>query len=112
MKNTIKAHKNFMFRDSEMLPMPAFFTKFRPKLFATGQYGLVVSKRVFRLAVVRNRAKRLLRAWIYRSKLPKDFDVIFIARPKIFETKLSDGVGQMRKVLKQVKTGVPPGAKI
>ena len=89
-----------------MLPMPAFFTKWRPKLFETGQYGLVVSKRVFKLAVMRNRARRLLRAWIGKSRLPKDFDVIFIARPKILETKLPDGTGQIRRALKAVKGGM------
>jgi ribonuclease P protein component len=101
MKNTIKAHADFNFEEAEFVRMPAFFMKSRPKKYDSGQYGLVASKRTFPLAVRRTRAKRLLRAWIAKCGLSPDLDFLFIARPKILETKLPDGVTQMKKALKK-----------
>ena len=102
MKNTIKSHKHFDFTDSKAVTMDAFLMKFRPHMFESGQYGLTASKRTFKHAVDRNRAKRLLRTWIRIAELPKDFDILFIAKAKILETTLKDGVAQMRKALKKV----------
>jgi ribonuclease P protein component len=104
MKNTIKAHTDFNFEEAEIVRMPAFFMKYRPKKYDSGQYGLVVSKRAFPLAVRRNRAKRLLRVWIAKCGLPQNLDFLFIARPEILATKLPDGAAQVAKAVK--KSGV------
>jgi ribonuclease P protein component len=112
MKNTIKNHKDFNFADAPIVLMPAFFIKYRAKKYDRGQYGLVVSKRVFPLAVQRNRAKRLLRAWIAKcGGMPENLDVLIIARPKIMETKLPDGSSQMKRAVKKInRTGAGAAA--
>ena len=74
--------------------------KKRPKKFEAGQYGIVVGKRVFPSSVRRNRAKRLLREWIRGNEMPKDQDVLLVARPEILETDLKSGLAQMKKALK------------
>ena len=102
MKNTIKSHQNFDFGNCKPCIMPALLMKFREKKFETGQYGLIASKRTFKLAVDRNRAKRLLRDWIQQNKLPKDFDILFIARSQILETAQKEGIVQMKKALRKI----------
>lgn len=103
MKNTIKARKDFDFEDSKSIAMPSFFVKFRRRHYYRGEYGLVASKRSFLHAVERNRAKRQLRAWLSKCKVPARFDLLLIARPMIMETTLTDGVGQMKKAIKKIK---------
>ena len=87
-----------------MIPMPAFFSKIRPKIFDVGQYGLVASKRLFKKATDRNRAKRLLRTWIGQNVLPKEFDILFIARAPILETTLQSGADQITRMLRRMKS--------
>jgi ribonuclease P protein component len=57
------------------------------------RYGLIASKRVFKLAVQRNRAKRLIRDWIAFNEhlLSKDLDYVFILQKSILEAKREDG---------------------
>ena len=57
------------------------------------RYGIVASKRVFKTAVERNRAKRLLRDWIcYNENLMLDeFDYIFIANKDILSATRDQG---------------------
>jgi ribonuclease P protein component len=105
MKNTIKAHKNFDFKGSGSIAMPSFFLKYRAKKFDRGQYGLVASKKMFPLAVHRNRAKRLLREWTRMCGLPEHLDILIIARAEILETRLASGHGQMKKALKRAVDG-------
>ena len=103
MKNTIKNRKNFDFEGAATIVMPAFVVKYRPKISALSEYGIVAAKRTFSTAVQRNRAKRLIRAWMDKCERPKKFDVLFIARKDILETGLTRGVGQMAKTMSIVK---------
>lgn len=54
--------------------------------------GVVASKRTFRRAVDRNRAKRLLRESfrLNRAKINMDLDLVIIARRKILSAKRQD----------------------
>jgi ribonuclease P protein component len=69
------------------------------------RYGLVATKRSFRHAVDRNRAKRLLRVWIRANQklMSPDHDYVFIARPPILSTGLAEGSGLMKRALKKLK---------
>ena len=69
------------------------------------RYGLTATKRTFRPAVLRNRAKRLLRAWLKEAEdaLNPDLDYVFIARYGILGAKLPDGVAQIKRALKKLK---------
>ena len=68
------------------------------------RYGLVVPKRMYKLAVDRNHAKRLLRDWIEFNQhlmLP-GLDYIFLATPKIFSAKRDAARELMRKSLRRI----------
>ena len=66
------------------------------------RYGLTATKKTFKLAVERNRAKRLLRVWIRENEalLKPDTDYVFIARRPILESDKGSGVAAIKKALK------------
>ena len=68
------------------------------------RYGIIASKRTFKFAVQRNRAKRLLRDWIAFNEdlmLP-DMDYIFIARANILNCSRESGRAKMANALKRI----------
>lgn len=103
MRDTIKRHIDFSITDADQMARSAgFLVRMRPTRFpGRARYGLVVTKRTFRHAVDRNRAKRLLRVWIRATDkmMRPEFDYIFIARPDILKWSTNDGVGAMRRAL-------------
>jgi len=107
MRNTIKKHSDFQTTDDAPKFICEFFiAKARPtKWPGDARYGLVATKRTFKLAVDRNLAKRKLRAWlkICESSLNPDLDYVFIARSSIMEAALPDGSAQMKRALKKLK---------
>ncbi|MDR1026841.1 MAG: ribonuclease P protein component [Rickettsiales bacterium] len=104
MKGTIKSHEDFHLpEDTPVVRMNSFVVKYVPKRYETGQYGLVVPKKVFPLATLRNRIKRKLREWLRSEPLPADKDCIIIARTAIVAT--TDGAHQMRRAGKGIAEG-------
>ncbi|MDE6477898.1 MAG: ribonuclease P protein component [Alphaproteobacteria bacterium] len=69
------------------------------------RYGLVATKKTFRHAVDRNRAKRMLRVWIRHNEswLDDDRDYVFIARPSILTWGRTDGQVAMKKALRYLR---------
>ena len=105
-RKTIRNHRDFLtVRETPTARADCFVVKAKSAKFENdARFGLVVSKKVFKLAVHRNRAKRLLRDWIAFNEdlmLP-DMDYIFIARSQILDCKREDGRAQMAKALKQI----------
>ena len=105
-RKTIRNHKDF-FVSSDDFKMTGlyFITKAKPaKIIGDARYGLIASKRTFKLAVQRNRAKRLLRDWIAFNEdlmLP-DFDYVFIARFHILDCSRELGRKKMANMLKRI----------
>jgi len=103
MKNTIKKHSDFTFPDdAPTYRCDLFMVKSRPaRVPDHGEYGLIVSKKKFRRATQRNRAKRLIRAWIFAgsNKLPPNLDFLFIARDKILESDFATGQGHIKSAI-------------
>lgn len=107
MRNTIKKHKNFLMDDNDLnARCGMFFVRARPaRIVEDPQYGLIVTKKLFKLAVDRNKAKRLLRDWIrFNEKyMSNNLDYIFIARNGILQSSREDGRNAMRKALNYIK---------
>jgi ribonuclease P protein component len=106
MRNTIKNHKDFaMPEDAPIFKCPLFIAKANPaKILNDARYGLIATKRSFRHAVDRNRAKRLLRVWL-RANEPRmnpELDYVVIARPAILETVLDTGTDLMKRAIKRL----------
>ncbi len=105
-RDTIKNHDDFATTDSDPIAKsPYFLIRAKAAKFPDDpRFGLVATKRTFKLATNRNRAKRLLRDWIaYNEKLllPK-FDYIFIARAAILDASRDDGRDGMRRALRHI----------
>lgn len=108
MRQTIKQHKDFLMADNDIVAKSQFFLiRARPTRFSDGaRYGLITTKRTFKLAVHRNRARRLLRTWIRKCDhlFMPDMDYIFLARPSILNATLPDGVTAMTKALRYLRS--------
>jgi len=104
MRNTIKQHRHFLVAETDETARSAFFLiRMRAaRVPDDPQYGLIVTKRMFKHAVDRNRAKRLLRDWIaYNEKwMRPDRDYIFIVRRDILNATRTDGRVAMKKALR------------
>ena len=109
MRNTIKSHNDF--KTDSLCPHATtdlFSIRTKHAKFSDDpRYGLVVSKRNFRLAVQRNRAKRLLRDWIAfaAEHMCPDLDYVFFAKTDILNTDITREMGRekMLSALQYIK---------
>lgn len=103
-RDTIKNHIDFLMTPDDATAKSAFcLVRCKPAKFqGDPRYGLIVTKKMFRHAVDRNRAKRLLRDWIaFNEKLMcDDRDYIFIARSAILDASRTDGRVALKKALR------------
>ena len=104
-RKTIRNHKDFLTTPDDKVVMNHFFiTKTKNMVKKDARYGIIASKRTFKLAVNRNRAKRLLRDWIAFNEdlmLP-DMDYVFIARAAVLDCSREVGRHKMKNALKKI----------
>ena len=101
-RKTIRNHKDFFTSpDDPVYVNRVFIAKSKPAVKKDARYGIIAAKRTFKLAVQRNRAKRLLRDWIrFNEKyLRPDMDYVFIARRDILDATRDDGRAAMARAL-------------
>jgi ribonuclease P protein component len=83
---------------------PYFLVKMAPTKFpGDARYGLVTTKRTFKLATSRNRARRLIRAWMNEipgNEMNPEMDYVFILRTGILTATKNEGVQAVQKALK------------
>ncbi|MBQ4070028.1 MAG: ribonuclease P protein component [Alphaproteobacteria bacterium] len=107
MRDTIKNHKDFAMGTNDPTGRCAFFlARAKPaKIPDDARYGLIVTKKTFKHAVDRNRAKRLLRDWIrFNEKLLRpEWDYIFVARRAILDADRQSGRIAMKKALNYMR---------
>lgn len=107
MRNTIKNHKDFFMADSDPAALSALFVvRAKPAKFPDDpRYGVIAAKRTFKLAVQRNRAKRLLREWIrfHQNLLAPECDYVFVARFPILDADRESGRAAMAKALMHIQ---------
>lgn len=107
MRDTIKNHKDFIMTDENPTAKSVFFfVRMKPCVIPdTPRYGVTATKKTFKLAVHRNRAKRLLRDWIrFNEKhMRPNMDYVFIARQPILDATREDGRAAMARALNYLK---------
>jgi len=103
MRDTIKKHSDFLMTDENPTARSAFFyVRMKPCVVPdNARYGLMATKKTFKFAVQRNRAKRLLRDWIRFNEglLRADMDYVFIARHAILGATRDEGRSAMVRAL-------------
>lgn len=106
MRDTIKNHIDFAMAETDPVVIGRYFIiRAKDARFPENpRYGLTATKRTFKLAVHRNRAKRLLRDWIahHQKFMCDDCDYVFIARRAILDATRDDGRASMKRGLKQI----------
>ena len=107
MRDTIKKHKDFLMTDDDPVAKSSFFyVRMKPSVISgDARYGVVATKKTFKLAIERNRAKRLLRDWLRFNEdymLP-DMDYVVVARHSILTAKRDDGRCAMARALNHLK---------
>lgn len=106
MRDTIKKHQDFITTDDMPSARSAYCgIRVKPAKFSDDpRVGFVATKRTFRFAVDRNRAKRLLRDWVRFNEelmLP-EYDYIFIAYAAILNATRDQGRAGMAKALRHI----------
>lgn len=112
MRDTIKKHSDFLMTEENPTARSAFFfIRMKPCTIPNKpRYGLVATKKTFKLAVHRNRAKRLMRDWVRfnEKRLRGDMDYVFIARRPILDAAREDGRAAMARALTYLKKNPKP----
>lgn len=87
MRDTIKSHKDFHLEITDPSASSVFFVvRAKAARFPDNpRIGFMVTKRTFKFAVHRNRAKRLLRDWVRfcNDLMAPEYDYIFFVRARI-----------------------------
>ena len=106
-RKTIRNHKDFLTERGALRVSDDCFSIIvkEAKIPADARFGLVTPKKVFKLAVDRNRAKRVIRDWIaFNEKLMlNNLDYIFILREPILHLGRDQGRKKMQLKLKRLE---------
>lgn len=102
-RDTIKNHRDFLMGEDDPVAKSNFFlVRAKPAKFPDDpRYGLIVTKKMFKHAVDRNRAKRLLRDWIAHceKQMRPEWDYVYIVRRGILDATRDEGRTAMKKAL-------------
>ena len=106
MRNTIKKHQDFCMSDTDPNARSPFFIvrAKKAKYPNDPRIGFMATKRTFKLAVDRNRAKRLLRDWtnFCSDLMLPEYDYVFFARGPILNITRDMGRASMTRALEYI----------
>ncbi|MCG2691895.1 ribonuclease P protein component [Microgenomates group bacterium] len=91
-----------MVKSKHAFSSPLFILKINPGKNKQSLIGIIIPVKVSRLAVVRNRRKRLVREAIkpYLSKLKSNQELLFLAKPPILKQPISVIQADLLRLLK------------
>lgn len=102
-RDTIKNHNDFATGENDPVAKCAYFlVRAKPAKFPDDpRYGIIVTKKTFKHAVDRNRAKRVLRDWISfcEDMMCPEWDYVFVIRRAILDVDRTSGRVAMKKAL-------------
>lgn len=98
--------KNILSHNKNLLKTKTFIVIYQKNNLGYPRFGFIASKKLSKKAVERNRAKRLLKEAV-RLNFPsiKDlsYDIVFIARKYILNSKLQDVLEDLLSFLKYLR---------
>lgn len=105
-RKTIRNHRDFYVSPNDIsVWCELFVVKAKPaKIYGDARYGIIVTKRSFKHAVDRNRAKRVMRDWIAFNEdlMIPDFDYVFIPRVGVLDAERDIGRANIGKLLNKI----------
>ena len=106
-ENRLKKKKDFeeVFKKGKGFREDFLFLKIKKNELGVSRIGFVVSKKISRKAVQRNKIKRRLREVMkfYLSKIETGFDIVFLAKPGIGEKDFQEIKEIAQKIFKKAK---------
>lgn len=106
-RDTIKNHADFAMAENDPVAKSAYFLvrAKNAKFPGDARYGMIVTKKTFKRAVDRNRAKRMLRDWLAFSEhmMYPEWDYVFIIRRAILDADRTSGRVAMKKALNYLR---------
>lgn len=106
-RDTIKNHSDFAMGKNDHVAKSAYFLvrAKNAKIPGDARYGMIVTKKTFKHAVDRNRAKRMLRDWLAFNErmLRPEWDYVFIIRRAIIDADRTSGRVAMKKALNYLR---------
>lgn len=91
---------NNVFRKGRARVGRLVFLKFLKNDLNNSRFGFVVSTKISRKAVVRNKIKRRLREIVRQSNIEPGFDVVIIAKPEITDSNYQDIKNELKNLFK------------
>lgn len=103
---TFRLPAGVAFRSAIRFQSPLFTLSVVDNETDTNRYGFIVSKKIDKRAVVRNRAKRLVRSVIEKEYLTKNAgkDVLFILKPAIKNVTSDEIRGEVVLAMEKVQS--------
>lgn len=105
--NRLKENKDFkgIFKKGKGLKEKFLFVKIKNNGMDLNRFGFIVSKKVSKKAVIRNKIKRRLREIIKAriAKMKQGYDIIILVYPEIKEKSFLEIENIVDKIFKKVK---------
>lgn len=105
-RKTIRNHNDFYVPKNGLVARNDFFmVKAKTAKFSDSpRYGIVVTKKIFKLATLRNHAKRVLRDWIAHNEdlMVDNLDYVIIASDKLLSCSCENGRRYMQDAIKKI----------
>ena len=104
LKRKFRIPKGVRFNNSRLFSSPLFTIKVKENRFSFNRFAIIVSKKVDKRAVVRNRIKRLINSCIeeLRESLKQGQDMIFIVKREAINKSREDFFQAIKYILGKV----------
>lgn len=102
---TEKNEFNNVFKRSKTSSGRFVFLKALENGLSVNRFGFIVSSKISKRAVIRNKIKRRLREIIHKNiiDMKKGFDVVILVRPNIVDCDFGEIKEDVEKLLKKIK---------
>lgn len=91
------------FKNSRILSTPFFNVRIAQNNSLINRYGFIVSKKIDKRAVIRNKTKRRLRAQIEKIKnqIKNGYDFLFVAKKRLIKEENKELFKEISKILNE-----------
>ena len=104
-KKGLRLPKSIRFTKENQISSNFFLIKIPDNKTESKRFGIVVSKRIDKRAVIRNKIKRQIRRCIEENEkdVPVGKDILMIVRPNIKDRQIKEICESIKKLFKKIK---------